>query len=340
MIINNNRICEIVFSSPPEAIDELLKEAILSSNKLTPEFREGVNQETPCSIDFIAGRRGKYLSYSVLPSYNLLSQDLGFYALGESYAPFFEPLQNLSREIEGSIKYGGPDYFFEFENGEVITSISFELIDGDEQYPRWIIKRESWELACHGEVNLNSVDFARLLYTLVRRYTEEIGPLEYSKPAFSLFVPSRKLKSNSYPNFCQLIEKIMRANSNCELQTFGTFNCDQTRSQRGWVFVPSGELRAYFNGDTSYSINDSEWELGIKNYDLRGEIEDFMRMLKSAEAPLTLGIILEAKVAVYQAYEGRNPRTGEKVMVPSKALPFIKLFRPLADQEQASTDSF
>jgi integration host factor subunit beta len=43
-------------------------------------------------------------------------------------------------------------------------------------------------------------------------------------------------------------------------------------------------------------------------------------------------------VKEYQAYQGRNPKTGEKISVPPKKLPFFKVGKELKERIDSSID--
>lgn len=43
-------------------------------------------------------------------------------------------------------------------------------------------------------------------------------------------------------------------------------------------------------------------------------------------------------VKEYQAYQGRNPKTGEKISVPPKKLPFFKVGKELKERIDSSVD--
>jgi hypothetical protein len=328
MLINDNKICEIVFSSGVQGIDELLKKAISSRRCWGYQFQESDNTAFPLRLDFNRGRRGNCASFSVVPFHRIPAQDFGLYTIGESGAVFYNVLLALSSQIEGSISYVGPDYFFEFENGEAITKISFELINED-QYPEWIIERQRWETACGNEVDLDSFNFVTLLYDLVNRLTQQIGQFEYVATAFSLAIASTILEQGDFANLYQWLKVVRDSNHDCELKSFGKFICNSNRPERGWGFAPAPELKTFFNSDVSYSLDDSEWPLELKNAATRSQIENFVQILKGSSEPVTIGIMIKAQVVNLPGMSGRNPKTGEKVSLPPQASPSIKLLRVL-----------
>jgi nucleoid DNA-binding protein len=343
-------IFEVLFSEDHIEIQNLLQEALTShgADAAGEHWKEGFSSLTPECINLLAGHRGNCRAFVAMPAHSIPVYDSSLYSEGDSYAFFSASLKNLSEKVSGVISYIGPDFVKEFQNGEQITELSFRDVDNamsrhsnDEEgvdeyaYLReiWLVRGQPWSPGNLANQYYAS-DFAGLLYASVRRHRESFGELECSNLAFSLYLTSHTLSLEDYPNLVDLLERVRRSKETFTVDSFGSFSTTPRNSRTDELITKlsaAPELKTAIDRRSKLTMNTDRSLSDLSDENLSRELRTFVDVLNLSDRPVTLGSFLLAKPTVMDGRVGRNPRTGEKVIVPPKRVLLFRLHRPFPE---------
>lgn len=308
---------KILLPAANSSFPQDLKKSLLT-DRWDYQWREGVSAITPRSVTLhVASLDGRTL-IEVVPA-NALS--LGAILLS---GPIFgSALQELSLQVDGYVTYWDGNFFFEYKSGEVASEIN--------QGADWVYR---------GAVADTLVDVADPIAAAFLKYApdddrtqalkaidETLGrtDLQALVESFSLHVDADATDPSG--PLGQLFEKAAASsNSSMELPTFGKI----FKSEGRFRFYPAGELYDYLGKGGEYFLQVNDWPSDLTNGisgDLEAAVRQFCVQLRNAPdgRNLSIGLRAFAYKVTFPGYEGRNPKSGEKIIVAPKTVPMLHL---------------